>query len=239
MKAALFPKTSSILYLSLLSIVLLVQLGCRNNSEKQSGDQPSSIEETHAKPAVAPQDIAVESHSKKDPDGNILSFFTRKGSDLKEGREVKTSPKGVVLEEADYFAGQLEGNRIIYTAKGDTQIVETYRHGLFEGPYRLYYPSGKLKMKGQYVANNMDGIWYQYYEGGSVKEAVTFSDNEENGPFKEYHPNGKLSVEGQYLHGDTEHGPLKFYDENGVHIKTMQCKEGICRTVWKLDKKGS
>jgi antitoxin component YwqK of YwqJK toxin-antitoxin module len=184
-------------------------------------------------PEVAAIEAPVQLINETDLDGNNLTYSIFAGSEVKHGTVERTSPKGVLLEQMEYVNGKLEGLRILYTAKGDTQIVETYRHGVFEGPYKLYHPNGKLKTLGQYLNNSMDGTWNQYYETGVLKESVTFDNNLENGPFKEYHPDGKLSVEGTYQNGDTEQGPLKFYDKNGVHIKTMDCKKGICKTVWK------
>ena len=85
----------------------------------------------------------------------------------------------------------------------------------------------------------MQGWWYKYYPSGEIMEKVTFVDNQENGPFIEYHKNGQISVEGQYLDGDNEHGELKFFDEAGLHYRTMRCDSGLCRTIWRLDESSS
>lgn len=81
----------------------------------------------------------------------------------------------------------------------------------------------------------MDSIWVRYYETGQIKEEVTFRDNDENGPFTEYYANGNLKAEGFFKDGDNEHGLLKLYDEEGVLVKTMDCKNGICKTIWKKE----
>ena len=51
----------------------------------------------------------------------------------------------------------------------------------------------------------------------------------------EYFRNGNLEAEGTYRNGDNEHGLLKLYNEEGELIKTMNCEDGVCRTVWKKD----
>ena len=66
-------------------------------------------------------------------------------------------------------------------------------------------------------------------------EQVTFVNNTENGPFQEFYPSGQVKVEGEYLNGDNEHGVLKFYNEDGVLTKTMDCNQGMCKTTWKLE----
>ena len=90
-------------------------------------------------------------------------------------------------------------------------------------------------MEGVYINNQIEGVWFKYYPTGELMEEVHFSKNLENGPFKEYYKNGQLSVEGHYKDGDNEHGELKFYSEDGAHIKTMDCDRGMCRTIWKLE----
>jgi antitoxin component YwqK of YwqJK toxin-antitoxin module len=221
---------------SLFFLIALAFASSSCNSDKSGKKDEDHAAGTEPKPVPAPIaaiEAPVELINETDLDGNSLTYSILAGSEIKHGTVERTSPKGVLLEQMEYLNGKLEGLRILYTAKGDTQIVETYRHGVFEGPYKLYHPNGKLKTLGQYLNNSMDGTWNQYYETGVLKESVTFDNNLENGPFKEYHPNGKLSVEGNYLNGDSENGPLKFYDKNGVHIKTMDCKKGICKTIWK------
>lgn len=78
----------------------------------------------------------------------------------------------------------------------------------------------------------MTGVWKTYYETGELKEEVSFVDNNENGPFKEYHKNGKTKYEGTYKDGDHEEGEMKVYNEDGEIIKKLDCKKGICNTVW-------
>ncbi len=155
--------------------------------------------------------------------------------EIRQGWYRRFRPEGTPEEEAFYQNGKLDGKRILYYANGDTQIVETYRNGLFHGPYRLYYPNENLHQEGQFIENVMTGIWKTYYESGELKEEVTFENNLENGPFIEYYKTGQVSVEGEYLEGDQEHGPLKFYNEEGVHVKTMTCDRGLCRTTWELE----
>lgn len=219
----------------LWTLMLGLLLGsCLNNNssledQKKIGPSPAETE-------AAEDDFSLETVKETDPDGNLLQFTRRDSDGLREGVFIKTTKKGTKLEEAQYHQGKLNGTRILYYPNGDTLIVESYRDSLFDGPYKSFYPSGRLKLLCNYEDNQIEGKWLQYYESGQVKEEVLFKSNFENGPFKEYHPNGKLSVEGTYKDGDNEHGPLKFYDEQGLHYKTMECDMGICRTVWTLEK---
>jgi len=128
----------------------------------------------------------------------------------------------------------LHGERILFfPGSKDTAVFETHETGKFNGAYRTFFPDNKIKLSGQYANNEMTGLWYQYDEGGNLLEEVTFSKNKENGPFREFFPSGKLSISGNYKNGDTEDGPLLFYNEKGKLIKKMICSGGICRTQWK------
>ena len=55
--------------------------------------------------------------------------------------------------------GKLDGKQIFYYESQDTQIVQTHREGIFDGPYRSFYPAGGLKVEGIYFQNKMEGLW--------------------------------------------------------------------------------
>jgi|APTNR8051073442_1049403.scaffolds.fasta_scaffold00482_16 antitoxin component YwqK of YwqJK toxin-antitoxin module len=183
----------------------------------------------------AKQDALLEVVETTDEYGYKERIQRRKDNKMRQGLYAKISPEGRLVEEAYYEADSLEGLRIIYYASGDTQIVETYRRGVFSGPYREYHENGKLLQEGKYVNNTMEGVWKTYYPDGQLAEEVTFRDNDENGPFRQYYPNGKLQTEGTFKDGDFEHGELKLYDESGAHIRTMDCDSGKCRTTWQAE----
>jgi antitoxin component YwqK of YwqJK toxin-antitoxin module len=177
----------------------------------------------------------IEEVTEQDEFGNVIRYERRKSDFAREGWAYTTSQDGVLMEAAHYVSDTLDGQRILFTETGDTSIVENYRAGSFAGPYRLYYENGKLKQAGNYVDNKMTGIWKSYHENGQLREEVLFENNLENGPFVEYHPNGKLAAEGAYLDGDSEHGELKIYNEQGELIRTMDCDRGRCTTTWSAE----
>lgn len=209
-------------------------VACVNNNAELNSDK--SIKSPNQQATEATDEFSLETVEETDLDGNLLQFTRRDSDGLKEGVFNKSTSKGVKLEEAHYKNGKLDGQRILFYPDGDTLIIETYQEDLFDGTYKSFYPNGQLKLTCTYQNNNIEGKLWQYYDSGQLKEEVLFEANAENGPFKEYHPNGQLSVEGSYKEGDKEHGPLKFYDEQGQHYKTMECNMGICRTVWSQEK---
>ena len=165
--------------------------------------------------------------------GYLEMYSRRKSNYAKEGLYTKMDPEDRIVEESFYHNDTLDGPRILYYESGDTQIIENYTKGQFEGIYKAFYENGQLELEGNYEYNSMTGEWKRFYDSGEVMEIVTFSDNEENGPFYEYYKNGNLSTEGYYRNGDNEDGLLKKYNEEGKLIQTMNCEMAICRTIWK------
>ncbi len=226
--------------------LLIVAAGCFTSacSEKAGGaeeevapDSPGVEESTKMEPKGGEADNGIGPDQLKqvkgeDVFGNKESYFVIAGTEERHGLFFRHSPEGTLVEEATFVRDTLNGQRTLYYAAGDTHIVETYDMGVFDGPYRSYYKNGRLQQKGLYVDNAMRGKWYQWYDDGTLKEVVTFEDNKENGPFTAYHPNGNIKARGNYKDGDNEHGLLELYDEAGNLIKKMDCKVGICRTIW-------
>ncbi|MEL7219869.1 MAG: toxin-antitoxin system YwqK family antitoxin [Bacteroidota bacterium] len=180
-------------------------------------------------------DDGLETVSEQDEFGNTITYKRRKVDAARQGLAETTDPIGQLIELAHYEADTLHGQRILFYVTGDTNIVENYNMGVFDGPYRAYFEEGILKQEGQYKNNELVGTWRSYHDNGQLKEAVQFANNEENGPFVEYHPDGKLAAEGSYLDGDNEHGELKIYNENGELLRTMMCDKGRCQTTWSAD----
>lgn len=182
---------------------------------------------------------ALETIENKNSAGYTERYTRRTNDYAKEGLYIKMDAMGNKIEEAQYKNDTLHGWRVLYAEKGDTQTVENYKMGTFDGEFRVYYDSGKLKLLGYYENNAMTGKWKGYYDNGALKEEVQFQNNAENGPFVEYYPNGKLKTEGTYLNGDTEHGELKEYNEEGILAKRKMCNNGICKTIWEANSSGT
>ncbi len=182
--------------------------------------------------------IPVEKIETTNSYGEQEIYYRRIDNFAKEGLYTRKSPQGLRIEEANYINDTLHGMRILYYEKGDTQSVEYHKMGIFDGPFRLYYPSGQLAQEGLYINSEMTGSWKTYYESGQLREIVQFENNEENGPFVEYYENGNKEAEGAYRNGDAEHGELKLYDETGKLTRIMDCDKGVCKTRWSAEGDG-
>jgi antitoxin component YwqK of YwqJK toxin-antitoxin module len=176
--------------------------------------------------------IIITSHET----GEKFEEYQYTGDSLKHGFYKRYSQGGILLEEANYVEGKLEGERILYNAKGAKEISEIYLNNALNGPIKEFHENGKIRMTGVYKDNVLSGTVNVYYPSGSIREEVQFENNAEEGPFKEYHENGNIKWEGTYRNGDNEFGLLKEYNEQGELIRKMMCDErAICTTTWTVD----
>lgn len=150
--------------------------------------------------------------------------------------EVATS---TLLIERNYENNKLEGIEKIYFPNGQVDGEFSYKNGIHDGVFKYYYEDGTLKQEGTYVNGKIEGILNSYYSTGTLKEEVMHENGLTQGAFKEYNENGTLKAEGEYTSKsggeDLEEGLLKMYDENGVLIRKMVCKEGQCCTIWTIE----
>ncbi|MEM9847842.1 MAG: toxin-antitoxin system YwqK family antitoxin [Bacteroidota bacterium] len=175
----------------------------------------------------------LEMVTEKAEDGTIQEQYTiNSKTSEKEGLYKSFDRNGDLIEESAYKAGQLDGERRIYYEDGSVQSIETFVAGQHDGRYLSFHENGKVALQGDYVMGAMEGEWKAYYTNGQMKEVVEFRANNENGSFTEYYENGQLKAEGTYLNGDKEDGLLKLYDEEGVLKRKMNCKSGVCKTIW-------
>jgi antitoxin component YwqK of YwqJK toxin-antitoxin module len=55
----------------------------------------------------------------------------------------------------------------------------TYDHGVVDGPFLDYWPSGKVASEGQFQAGIQEGIWHFYNEDGTLLEVIHFKQGKE------------------------------------------------------------
>jgi len=169
--------------------------------------------------------------------GHLERWQRRKDNQAREGQYQRYSSGGVLLEEASYRAGALQGERKYFSEQGQLESIERYENGQMHGKFQSFYNNGQLKIEQDFVNGTLTGMSIRYYPDGKVQENVQLKDNVENGPFVEYYENGALKTEGFYgpdAEGDgVEQGELKEYDTTGTLIRIADCKDGMCLTRWK------
>lgn len=133
----------------------------------------------------------------------------------------------------------------------------TVSDSLRNGPWRFYYPNGKLNAEGSYYFGRMHGEWrYYFYENGAFEKVEnwnkgmqvgdyleyyptgrlhksgTFKNGVYDGMYVSYHPNGKIKYRGSYQSG-FPHGVWQTFNENGIITEEATYENGILNGVFK------
>jgi len=115
-------------------------------------------------------------------------------------------PNGKVARECHYSDGLKNGKDIMYYPDGQIRSIDTTNYSISDGTYKEFYPDGKLKSEYPYANDNVDGICYEYNANGTLKK-------------EEHYDNGSYE------------GPVKYFDEGGKPVKTMQYLFGTLMEV--------
>ena len=85
----------------------------------------------------------------------------------RQGPEICTSPQtGKVFFEAHYTDDLLEGERRRFTPEGAPLRVETFRHGVLNGPLVEYHTNGKPSLAAEFKDGKLVGTAKIYNENG-------------------------------------------------------------------------
>jgi len=121
---------------------------------------------------------------------------------------------GQIRTRAIFGANDSSFTKSLYSMSGILLEEATYVDGKLEGRLREFYENGQLKFDDFFTAGEPDRIWKSYNEEGVLIQSTSYKKGVKNGDFKIYRDNGKLEVEGAYLN-DKLHGTYKYYFPNG------------------------
>jgi antitoxin component YwqK of YwqJK toxin-antitoxin module len=80
--------------------------------------------------------------------------------------------------------------------------MTNYVNDLKDGPYKEFYPTGKVKMAGYYALGERTGEWFEYYNTGQVMTRVRYKR-------------------------DVLHGWAYYYDKNGTQLSKTMWRDGF------------
>ncbi len=146
---------------------------------------------------------------------------------LSRGGPAIACPGGTALTEARPPAGREQwcerldqsGNRV--------------RHG----PYRAWYPDGRIKIEGQFVEGDKSGRWTFWHGNGlwdgkgQKKEEGEFRAGKEHGVWTRWYSLGPKRDEGEYRDG-VKRGRWAFWYELGQKEREGQYLDGQEVEVW-------
>jgi antitoxin component YwqK of YwqJK toxin-antitoxin module len=152
---------------------------------------------------------------------------------------------GRVKSSVNIIDGKKQGVYREYDIKGNITSSKLYRdneiyaEGLvdenmkYQGPWKFYYKSGKLRSEGSFKDGNRDGEWKFYYENGKLEQSGKYVSNLPDGEWKWYFMNGKLLREESYLKGKEE-GYMKEFSDTATVIAEGNYIEGRRDGAWKF-----
>jgi antitoxin component YwqK of YwqJK toxin-antitoxin module len=83
-----------------------------------------------------------------------------------------------------------------------------------DGPYREFYPDGKVFVEGQFVRGRREGQWSFWYDNGQINRKATYKQGQPDGSWEVFRADGTLSAKRSFKNG-ARHGEWLTYDDTG------------------------
>jgi len=98
-----------------------------------------------------------------------------------------------------------------FTGKTKGNVVAEIKDGIYQGEYRQYYSSGKLRSKGQYLDGKKNGRWTTFHENGKMHSSGQYRRGKWEGVWIDYYEDGSVRSQGFYVDGARLEGRLEKY----------------------------
>jgi antitoxin component YwqK of YwqJK toxin-antitoxin module len=88
---------------------------------------------------------------------------------FKHGKWVYFDKAGLIIEERNYYKGQLHGAVKAYYSSGKSRQEGYFKLDEQDSIYREWYENGNISLEGSYFRNKPSGTWTYYYQNGKQK----------------------------------------------------------------------
>ncbi|MCQ2286731.1 MAG: toxin-antitoxin system YwqK family antitoxin [Bacteroidales bacterium] len=109
-------------------------------------------------------------------DGKLIKTEEYKNGEKEGDWKTYSAQTGILLEEATYSNGILNGTSKIYYINGDLQTEINYINGKRNGNFETYYSGKVLSSKGVYHNDLPIGTWTQYDGDGKLRKTLEYKD---------------------------------------------------------------
>ncbi len=132
---------------------------------------------------------------------------------------------------------------------GEVLMKRTFVNGSKEGPSNSYYLNNKLEAEGSFLNGKRDGPWKWYNPDNTLSSSRVYEDDETTGKSESFDLFGALRSKYDYINDniygtgyiyyytgnkkeemtywdDEEHGPTKYFGNNGEHVLTILYQHG-------------
>lgn len=159
--------------------------------------------------------------------------------DLREGLAVQYDEQGRKRKEIPYRSGKEEGRGFEYESDGHVTAVlyfgagmlrrredinQTDGQGLRQGPWKEFYPNGRVRWEGGFLDDKRHGIFKEYDVQGNLKEMMKYDvgvldtaagDKLSVEIKRTFHPNGRVASLGSYSKSGKREGLFKEFKLDG------------------------
>lgn len=125
---------------------------------------------------------------------------------------------GKLMAEGKYINEKKDSIWTYYTLdeKLDSQLIstESYSKGVKNGPWKTFYPNGRLFSSKTYKNDVLEGPWEEFFEDGKQKLKAMYVKGLLDGVAVYYTAEGKKMTEGKFVKG-LRNGPWITYTPEG------------------------
>jgi antitoxin component YwqK of YwqJK toxin-antitoxin module len=150
-------------------------------------------------------------------DGKLQAFLLYEHG-LTNGLKQMWDPQGILIEEAKYVRGVLEG-RYFQKGQDGKEVITTYHKNLKNGPHLIFYPPNdkglKIKaLEASFTNDQFDGIVTEYSNEGIKISQIPYVEGKKQGKAALFSPDGKTSATVEFVN-DLKNGSVVQYFPNG------------------------
>lgn len=116
-------------------------------------------------------------------------------------------PKRDLIALLTHDYGNENGPYKRYYPDGKLEEEGSFHAGYFDGPITRYHPNGRVLLRGQYQQDLMTGRWTYYYTDGKLLREETYAAGQLDGELRAFYPDGRLYMEAAYKAGAIVRGP--------------------------------
>ncbi len=144
-----------------------------------------------------------------------------------------------------YINNIKEGNVLCLNTIGDTLLTGSFKNGLRNGLFQLFYSNGHIKSSGNWKNDKPDGIITSYHKNGNIAMQYTSKNGVLVGTNTIFYENGNIAVKLEfngYVYEYYENGKLKSKcptingKRNGIDLQWDENGDLITKCTFKNDK---
>jgi len=169
---------------------------------------------------------------------------------MKHGKWVYFDKAGAIIEERNYYKGQLNGPVKAQYSNGKPRQEGYFKLGEQDSVYREWNEDGKLSIEGSYFQDKPSGTWTYYYSNGKQKLIEEFIDTidyvraywlpdslhtqtviDGTGEMLTFYTTGDQKEWYNYKNG-LKNGPFEEYSTYGFVTISGSFKEGLKDSLW-------